>query len=286
VRSVRLRELTGQRRAFRYILAAANVVAAAYLLVGLHRQAPVAALLLPGGRAELVVPAGFAAAVFAEGLSGPRFITFGPDGRLYVAESGRDRVVALADTTGDGVSDGTVVFASKLPAVHSVAWHDGALYAGVPTGVIELRDADADGIAETRRTVVADLPADGAHSTRTAVFLADGRMVVSVGSSCNVCEETDTRRASILVYDGASGSGERVFAKGLRNAVGLALEPASGELWATNSGRDWLGDDLPPETLHIVKEGDDYGWPAVTPATSSTPTTAARTRVARWPRRR
>jgi glucose/arabinose dehydrogenase len=87
-------------------------------------------------------------------------------------------------------------------------------------------------------------------------------MVLSVGSSCNVCEEEDPRRATVLVYDGPDGEGERVFASGLRNAVGLAVHPETGELWATNNGRDLLGDDIPPDTIHILLEGADYGWPS------------------------
>jgi glucose/arabinose dehydrogenase len=86
-------------------------------------------------------------------------------------------------------------------------------------------------------------------------------MVLSIGSTCNVCQEEDPRRAAIVVYDGPGGTGEGIFAKGLRNAVGLALHPGTGDLWATNNGRDLMGDDIPPETVYIVREGGDYGWP-------------------------
>lgn len=239
------------------LLLAANVVAAGYLLMQPDRSGSIAAPAGTGGRAELEVPPGFVAGVFAEGLAAPRFIAFGPDGRLYVAESGRDRIVALADSTGDGIADVTRVFASGVATPHSVTWHGGALYAGVPSGVVELRDDDVDGEAEKRRVLVGDYPTNG-HSTRTVIFLADGRMLVSVGSSCNVCVEEDRRRAAIVAYDKGA---EKLFATGLRNAVGLALHPATGELWATNNGRDWLGDDLPPETVNVVKEGSDFGWP-------------------------
>jgi glucose/arabinose dehydrogenase len=199
----------------RWLLIVADVAALGILFLAVQQHISIAALLGPGGRAALDVPAGFSATVFAEGLSMPRFMAFGPDG---------------------------------------------ALYAGLPTGVAELRDNDGDGKAETRRTLIDDYPTDG-HSTRTVVFLDDGRMVVSVGSSCNVCTETDPRRAALVVYDGAHKRGEKVFARGLRNAVGLALHPKTREIWATNNGRDWLGDDLPPETIHVVREGDDAGWP-------------------------
>ena len=248
------------RRAVRVLLVLANVAAGAFLVVALERRASVAGLNATGGRAELTVPAGFVASVFAEGLSAPRFLALGPDSRLYVAEAGRDRVVALADTDGDGVSDAAKVFADHVSVPHSLAWHDGSLFAGVPSGVVRLRDTDGDGVADDRRKVVDGYPVDG-HSTRTVAFLPDGRMAVSMGSSCNVCVESDKRRAGILVYDGGDGAGERMFATGLRNAVGLAVDPRRGTLWATNNGRDWLGDDVPPDTLQAVREGDDFGWP-------------------------
>ncbi len=126
--------------------------------------------------------------------------------------------------------------------------------------MIRLEDLDGDGIAERQTTVIDDYP-PGHHSTRTVAFLPNGRMVVSIGSSCNVCEEADPRRASVIVYDGPQATGEHIFARGLRNAVGLAVHPGTGELWATNNGRDFLGDDLPPDTVYIVEEGADYGWP-------------------------
>jgi glucose/arabinose dehydrogenase len=131
---------------------------------------------------------------------------------------------------------------------------------GVPSGVVRLRDTDGDGVADQRETIIDDYPTGG-HSTRTVVFLPDGRMVVSVGSSCNACEEEDERRAAILIYDGPEGGGERVYASGLRNAVGVAVHPQTGELWASNNGRDLMGDNGPPENIYAVRDEVDYGWP-------------------------
>jgi glucose/arabinose dehydrogenase len=244
----------------RWLLIVADVAAIGVLFLAVQQHISIAALIGPGGRAALDVPGGFSATVFAEGLSMPRFMAFGPDGRLYVAEPGKNRIVALPDKNKDGVADSIDEFAAPVASPHSVVWHKGALYAGLPTGVVELKDADGDGKADARRTLVDDYPTDG-HSTRSVLFLDDGRMVVSVGSSCNVCTETDARRAALVVYDGADKRGEKVFARGLRNAVGITLHPKTREIWATNNGRDWLGDDSPPETIHIVKEGDDAGWP-------------------------
>lgn len=209
---------------------------------------------------DLSVPSGFRIEVFAESLSGPRFIAFSPDGRLYVAERGAGRIVILVDSDQDGRADPPLVFAEDLGQPHSLAFHQGAWYVGVPEGILRLVDSDGDDRAEQVTAIIDDYPT-GNHSTRTVLFLPDGRMLVSIGSSCNVCIETDPRRAAIVVYDDASDAGERVYAHGLRNAVGLTLHPVTGEVWVTNNGRDFLGDDLPPETVYILKDGADYGWP-------------------------
>lgn len=214
-----------------------------------------------GEATEVQLPDGFRSNVFAQGLNGPRFMALGPDGVIYVADRGNDRIVALPDADGDGRADEIRPFATGLTSPHSLVYHEGAWYVGVPSGVIRLEDTDGDGMADARDVVIDDYPTSGAHTTRTVDFLPDGRMVVSIGSSCNVCKEEDERRAAIVVYNGPNGNGERVFARGLRNAVGLAIRPESGELWATNNGRDFMGDNAPPETVYVVRDGADYGWP-------------------------
>ena len=213
-----------------------------------------------GQATNLTVPAGFVVNIFAEGLDGPRFLQVGPDGAIYVADRGNGRIARLPDLNEDGHADIIETIAGDLNNPHSLVFHEGAWYVGVPTGVLRLVDEDGDGAADSRTTLIDNYPTSG-HSTRTVEFLPDGRMVVSVGSSCNVCQEDEPRRAGIVVYDGPEATGEQIFAQGLRNAVGLAVHPESGELWATNNGRDLMGDDLPPETVYIVDEGEHYGWP-------------------------
>lgn len=223
-------------------------------------------ILSAAGEADLQLPPGFEANVFARDLSSPRFIAFGPDGHLYVAERGAGRIIRLEDRDGDGAADSQTTMADEIPQPHSLVYHEGAWYVGVPNGVIRLADVDGDGVAEIRETIVDDIPPAGQHTTRTVMFLPDGRMVLSVGSSCNTCEETDPRRAAVLVYDSADGvgaryGGQQIFASGLRNAVGLAVHPETGALWATNNGSDGLGERRPPDDVYIVQEGQDYGWP-------------------------
>jgi glucose/arabinose dehydrogenase len=207
------------------------------------------------------LPPGFGISVFVQGLGGPRMMALGPDGQLYLAERGPGRILRLPDRDGDGVADGVEVAAEGLSAPSSIAFYeDGSLYVGETTRVLRLSDPDGDGVFQERAVIVDGLPSGG-HNTRTVCFSPNwSSLFVSVGSSCNVCVEEDERRAAIVRYD-PDGTGEEIFARGLRNAVGIAFRPGTDELWATNNGRDWLGDDLPPETVYHVRQGDDAGWP-------------------------
>ena len=223
------------------------------------------------------LPAGFELSVYAEGLDRARFMSFGSDGTLYVG-SNSDKVYALPDKNRDGRADAVIVFASGLRSPHSVVWHEIELpgdfvtpkvrpkpaewlYVGETHRVIRLRDTNGDLKADEQEVVVANLPTGGQHFTRTVGFGPDGGLYVSVGSSCNVCKEDDPRRAAILCFE-ANGSRMEIYARGLRNAVGFAWHPTTLEMWATDNGRDWLGDELPPEELDFVRRGDDHGWPA------------------------
>lgn len=209
----------------------------------------------------IALPPGFHINVFAEGLDGPRMMAVGPDGQLYVAERGADRIIRLPDRDGDGTADAVQVVAGGLQAPSSLAFfRDGSLYVGETTRVLRLSQPDDQGVFQKRETVIGDLPAGG-HSTRTVLFSPDwSSLYVSIGSSCNVCNEQDSRRAAIMRYN-PDGSGGELFARGLRNAVGITFRPGTDELWATNNGRDMLGDDQPPETINLVRQGEDFGWP-------------------------
>lgn len=216
-------------------------------------------VILPEETIQL--PRGFGISLFADGLRGPRMMAVGPDQVLYVAERNAGRILRLPDRNADGVSDGIEVAAENLSSPSSIAFYkDGSLYVGETTRVLRLTDPDGDGTFQEKEIILEGLP-EGGHTTRTVLFSPDWEtMYVSIGSSCNVCLEEDERRATIMQYQ-VDGSDRVVFASGLRNAVGITFRPGTEELWATNNGRDWLGDDQPPETIYLVERGDDAGWP-------------------------
>lgn len=211
------------------------------------------------GETALVLPDGYRASTFASGLVQPRFMAFAADGTLLVADPGANRVLALPDRDGDGRADATVVVGEDYDRAHSLAVTDDGvlLVAGSGTLVRVILD---DGLRETGREAILAYPRGGQHSTRTVVVAADGSLLVSIGSSCNVCWEEDGSRASVIVTPPDGGT-SRVLMRGLRNAVGIAIDPVTGEAWATNNGRDLLGDDLPPETVYRLVDGADAGWP-------------------------
>jgi len=224
-----------------------------------------AALLVAGGaraapESRLTLPSGFRIEEFASGFGPTRFMTIDPTGTLLVSTPGRGRVVALPDRNRDGRADTVVTVAEGLELPHGLAFKDGQLYVAETGRVRRFRYDPATLKASDPTVVVPNLPPGGGHWTRTIAFGRDGRLYVSVGSSCNVCTERDPRRAAITRYN-ADGSGEARFATGLRNAVGLAFHPETGELWATVNERDWRGDDLPPDYITEVKDGAFYGWP-------------------------
>ena len=227
-------------------------------------QATSQPITLPGlvpPQQPIALPPGFVIGVFASGLNNPRMLAIGPDGQLYAAERSADRIIRLPDLDNDGKADRIQVVADGLAGPSSLAFYqDGSLYIGETRRILRLSEPDTQGVFQQRQVIIDSLPTGG-HNTRTVLFSPDWQhLFVSIGSSCNVCEEQDLRRAAIVRY-GPDGSGEQIYARGLRNAVGITFRPGASELWATNNGRDMLGDDLPPETIYLVREGQDYGWP-------------------------
>lgn|SRR5208283_1783308 len=207
------------------------------------------------------VPPGFQVNIFAKDLKGPRFLAVAPNGDLFLAETGASRIIILRDPQNTGGAQQYEVFIDKLNRPFGIAFHEDYVYVGNTGEVVRYRydQRTSKRIGEAEH--ILDLPPAGGHFTRTVAFSADGKkLFVSVGSSSNIDIEKDDRRAAILIAD-ADGKNARLYATGLRNAVGLAVEPRTGEVWAAVNERDELGNDLPPDYLTRVKDGEFFGWP-------------------------
>src|SRR5262245_16228519 len=209
--------------------------------------------------AELKVPTGFTASVFASDVTGGRLMAVSPDGVLFVARQPKGDVVALPDRDKDGKADKVDLVATGLTRPHSVAFQKGWLY--IATNPAVLRMKYANGKAEGTPEKIIDLPVSTTpHWTRTIAFGRDGKLYVAIGSSCNLCEDEDTRRTTIQVYN-ADGTGGRPYAKGLRNAIGFDWDPRTNVMWADDMGQDRLGEEKPADEINRIEDGKHYGWP-------------------------
>ncbi len=211
---------------------------------------------------RLRVPSGFTVTYYADKLGEVRFMAIGTDGAVYASQPSNGRIVRLPDANHDGRADSTVVVVTGLSQPHGIAFHKGFMYVANTDGVVRIT-LGASGTATGAPVYVNHYPGGGGHWTRTIVFGADSAMYVAVGSSCNLCVEQSPERAAVLRFN-EDGSGKRVYASGLRNAVGLAVHPATGALWASQNERDNLSpnhENLPPEEINILTDGADYGWP-------------------------
>jgi glucose/arabinose dehydrogenase len=215
--------------------------------------------LAPDPPPPIDLPPGFTADVFAAGLGPLRALAVDPAGTLIVSIPSQGKVVALADR-GAGQSVKTVTVAEGLHLPHGLAFRHGGLYVAETGRILHFRYDAKTLAARDPVVVVAGLPAGAHHWTRGIAFGPDGAFYVSVGSSCDICREADRRRASIMRYQ-ADGSGERQFATGLRNPVGLAFHPRTGVLWTTVNERDWRRGGAPPDYVTEVSPGGAYGWP-------------------------
>jgi glucose/arabinose dehydrogenase len=216
-------------------------------------------------------PPGFKVEMFANGLDNPRLLRTAPNGDVFVAETHAGRITMFRGMTADGRPKETHVFASGLNKPFGIAFYpDGPhpqwIYIGNTDQVVRIPYKSGDLQAEAKPEHIMDLPhSNGGHSTRDVSFSPDGkRMYVSVGSASNVDDPDTTpgekHRADILVAR-PDGSDMQVYAYGIRNAVGLAVDPKTGELWCSVNERDGLGDNLVPDYITHVQEGGFYGWP-------------------------
>ncbi len=211
---------------------------------------------------RLAVPPGFRVQVYSAEVPLARVMVFTPAGDLIVSRTRQDAVSILErDRDRNGRPDGHRVLVDGLDGPHGLALHDGWLYVAERTRVSRARFDSATGrLAGALEPVIEGLTADGLHRTRTVGLGPDGWLYLSLGSTCNVCLEGDPRRATIMRLR-PDGRDAAIHATGLRNSVGFDWAPWDGGLYATENGRDLLGDDFPPDELNRIEAGGFYGWP-------------------------
>ena len=243
---------------------------------------PSSSRMVPALGGKLQVPEGLKLSIYADSVQNARFMAIGPDGAVYVSQpragstGGRGRgggaapdgpqyyggqVTRLVDRNSDGTADEREMIA-RVEGAHGLAFHNGYLYIAGLRGVHRMR-LDGAGKPTGQPEQLNTYPFTRGHSTRTIVFGRDGAMYVSIGSSCNVCIEESPELAAVMRYD-ADGKNGRVYSSGLRNAVGMAVHPTTGEIWVSQHERDNLRPDhqnLPHEEINILVDGGHFGWP-------------------------
>jgi glucose/arabinose dehydrogenase len=226
-------------------------------------------------RALPLVPEGFKVEEFLGGLKNPRLIRVAPNGDIFVAESRTNLVRVIRPSKDHSKPEINEVFSADLKRPFGIAFYPNGsnpqyIYIGNTDSIVRYPYQNGDlkprGNVEM---IVRDIPGwgelrGGGHWTRDIAFSSNGRkMLVSVGSRSNVYEnpnENEKDRATVLEFN-PDGTGRRIYASGIRNAVGIAIHPQTGELWASVNERDGLGDDLVPDYITRIKEGGFYGWP-------------------------
>lgn len=209
----------------------------------------------------LKAPPGFTVSAFATGLKNARIIAVAPNGDIYVSRRDQGDVLLLRDANGDGRADGPAVTVANRAGAHGLAIRDNKLYL-VTAKELFVADMLPDGRLGELKMLVGDLPDAGQHANRTMAFGPDGMLYLSVGSTCNTCNESNVENATLLRMS-PDGKSRTIFASGLRNMIGYAWHPQTGELWGFDHGIDFLGDDVQPEEINKIELGKQYGWPHV-----------------------
>lgn len=216
------------------------------------------------GLACIKLPPGFSIDYYARNVEGARSMTLSPNGTLFVGSRDAGKVYAVRDRNNDSKADDVIVLAQGLDMPNGVAFRNGSLYVAEVSRVIRYDNIEASLEKPPAPVVVNDkFPSDQAHGWKYIKFGPDGKLYVPVGMPCNICnkEGEDERYGTIMRME-PDGNQLEIFAKGIRNTVGFAWHPLTGELWFTDNGRDWLGDDTPPDELNRApKIGMHFGFP-------------------------
>jgi glucose/arabinose dehydrogenase len=212
------------------------------------------------------LPPGFQISLYADNIPNARSMALGPDGTVFVGTRTEGKVYAVLDRNRDHRADEVLTLAQELHMPNGVAVRGKDLYVAEVSRILRYDDIEnhlQTNLPKTLKPVVvnADFPEDEHHGWKYIGFGPDGHLYVPVGAPCNICERQDPRYASIMRM-APDGTGLEIFARGIRNTVGFDWHPKTGVFWFTNNGRDWMGDELPPDTLHRApKKGLHFGFP-------------------------
>jgi glucose/arabinose dehydrogenase len=221
--------------------------------------------VLPSRAAEtsdITLPPGFSIGVYSADAPNARQMAAGPRGIVFVGSRSEGKVYAVVDADGDHRAEAVHVLAQGLTMPSGIAFRDGNLYVAEVSRILVMRDVARDLTRPPKAEVVSNAyPSDTHHGWKFIAFGPDGRLYVPVGAPCNVCTPPGPLHATITRLDLAGGAPE-VVARGVRNSVGFDFQPGTGELWFTDNGRDWLGDDQPPDELNrLTRRGEHFGFP-------------------------
>ncbi len=205
--------------------------------------------------AKLKVPAGFYIAKFAEGLESPRVIVISDAGNIYISSRDAGTITMLSP---DGAQRKQVL---ALENVHGMVIHANVMYY-VTIKEVYSAPINQDGTLGTSKLILNDLPDAGQHVDRTLAVGPDNKLYISVGSTCNTCEERNHVN-STMQRANLDGSDRETFATGLRNTIGFNFKPGTSDLYGWDDGVDWLGDKEQREELNLIQQGKEYGWPYI-----------------------
>lgn len=211
---------------------------------------------------DLVLPPGFKISLYAGDVDNARQLALGDKGTVFVGSRKAGKVYALVDSNHDNKADKQYLIASDLNMPSGIAFKQGSLYVAAVNRVLRY-DHIENRLSSPPSPVVitSSLPDAAHHGWKYLRFARDGDLFVPVGVPCNICLSEDPRYGTILKMNPRTGA-THIYASGVRNSVGFDIEPGSGKLWFTDNGRDWLGDDAPPDEINRAdKAGLNFGFP-------------------------
>ncbi len=206
----------------------------------------------------LNVPKGYHIGLFARDLGAVRDLQISPEGILVSSVLDKGQVLAFTDTNNDGIADNNRVLISNLKRPHGLVFYKNYLVVATETAITRYK-WNSTKLQATFDKKIIDLPAGGRHFSRSLVFNSKGVLFITIGSTCDTCNEKNPWHASVITSD-IDGKNPLLYANGLRNSPFLTIKPGTDEVWATEMGRDFLGDDDPPDEINIIN-GGNYGWP-------------------------